>query len=1174
MLKLNTGDSNQLAVERAIKKAKLSDLKRNLQLYFGFISKDQISEALALRQVIGARNRQQFDQGVTSGAVTDIASIQAAARNIRVETNQNLVQVFSDIVDDGDDARKMLDNNGVGTNSIKGKIQESLQQTTDPNLISEYARCINIHYCTDAVDQPRQNLSQIFNANSENRIFFNELENAVPTNNLEVKKRIAVARMEHPLLMPGEKNAELLSVFFNSFPTLELTRATPVMNVKMFSSREMTKNGRLSAITLQKFTEGAVEELPETNSNQALRAMNLASQVTASLFGNTEQNFQNYTITGLELFRAPQTLQNLEAVKAKQNYLAPIIDPMRPLASIKSFSVDIKSSMGLQQTKTGTLEIVLHDRSRLGEFADFVKPDRYGTSFIEIEYGWSHPDPLDADNPYANLLNLTRTREHYNIVTSTLNFDEVGQVNITLNLLTRGSAESTEMSIIGPEAAGTIQTQIRRIQELARVVNQLSEAVFPQNNGNGGEAGTTFRQEIRGVQALSAAQDAVNNLVIPNSLLNEAATLRSYLQSVAGTNSTISTSANNLRETIDNLIGQVTSQGGRATRNTTGVIGELQTTVNQQIRDILQGINNVGNQPTNKSNWYNDTFLKTLGNGYVWSKLIETNGRILSIDSDHQDETIAPNLGNQLLTGNESASAGPRSGGLNINSWTNKKVVSLGTLITAFVAKPLAELVDDNGFAKFAEVQVLFYNFNNKASLMSRCNISQFPVSTKFFAREYSRLRLENVSRAVNLSINEFINFIATRIVDDVMNPAYKISDLYKSEQDQRTVVDARTFDVQMLQRMTEYNIGRHPDFVMPQITFEVEAVPMSEQNGKTILKIHIYDRTCSSKSSFRELLALGTNNFMASLSSIPGSAEQAGALLNTVTTPSGSQTVQQRRDNISRNWSELYSSIISEASGSNLIRQIGVGPNNAPEYQYVGGPQRLKQLVMKNVPHIIYGAMGTTIKSANLSSVSDSLLSSMHMRRSVNANPILPNGAQSGGVPLTLYPLELTMTSVGCSMLRIGQEVFIDFNTNTSADNIYVILGVQHKVEAGSFETTIKFNAIDAFGQYRNLVDQLNKSSETLRSLGQAMQPQQQQNQVARPTPAPAPAASRAAARPRRVQNNNNNNAGNQAAISQAAPTPPPPPAAPPPPNPCEQSTRLYSGQLVEPVTRAPISS
>ena len=124
---------------------------------------------------------------------------------------------------------------------------------------------------------------------------------------------------------------------------------------------------------------------------------------------------------------------------------------------------------------------------------------------------------------------------------------------------------------------------------------------------------------------------------------------------------------------------------------------------------------------------------------------------------------------------------------------------------------------------------------------------------------------------------------------------------------------------------------------------------------------------------------------------------------------------------------------------------------------------------------------MGTTIKTATIGSQSDPALNTINMQRSLNASPLLPNGQQVVGVPLSVYPVELNVTCTGCTLLRYGQELFFNYNTNTSIDNIYYITGLQHKIEAGSFETTNKFTAVDSFGRYRSLRSQLNTAQKTL---------------------------------------------------------------------------------------------
>jgi hypothetical protein len=1070
---------------RARKNQRLSELKRYFRRYYGFITTGDIATALSLRQVIRERETTPAATGATSiigsRTATNAADVREAAIDARLRSDPRLVPVFEILMDGDNSSTKPI----LQTSGSVGSVMSELNNLANgnPANISDIARCVKIHYCNEAVSTPGGSNPQ---ARLENNVYFPNLSRAVPVlpeeqSQADFKNRIVALRMDHPLLMSGEKNAELLTVFFNSVPTLEFTRATPVLNIKFFSTRQTIQDQKLSAITLQKFVEGARDIGQPTPSNVSLYAFARSNQIpTGSVNGNRRSavNFDTYTVTGLELFRMPQSMQNVEGSKQTENHLAPIIDPFRPLASIKSFSVEVRSAYGLQGTRTATLEIVLHDRSRMAEFADFVKPDRFGETFLEVEYGWLHPDTEENVNPYADLLNLTRSVEHFTIITSNFNFDEVGQVNITLNLIGRGTAESTELSIVGEAASGRIQTQIRQIERLSQTINRLGAVVFPNQNGN--SENSTHRREVRGLQGLSAAGDATNNLVLSGETLRNLRDLRATLNDRAQ-NARLRGPSTELQTSIDRLIGPITG------RNPTGpgedrLLASVSQTLNAEIRQILNRINQVSNnsRPT-ADNYYNDVFLAGIPI-LAWNYIKTYIGRVREPARGSSEN---PNTDNQLpSTGNNRSSALPA--GLTLENLTGgpTNVFSLGTLITAFVAKPLAALKNSDGTPKFKEVQLYFYNFNNKAGWMSRCNISQFPVQVSYFIREYGRMRMENASRAVNLSVNEFLNFITSKIVDDVMNPAYGINTLYRINNEGQVEAITRNFDSQMRYNMERANISGHPDFVPPQVTFETEALPATRSDpsaaSETILKIHIFDKACSPNNAYRELLTLATDNVLGTLSSYPGNTEQREANEQLARTQEGGN---QNISDLQQNWRNLHNTVVQEVGprGLRLIDEVGTGLNGEPVYRFSGGPQRLKEYIMKGMPHIIYGAMGTAIKTAAVGSQSDPALNTINIQRSLNASPVQPNGQQAGGVPLSVYPVELSMTSLGCPILRYGQEIFVDYNTNTSIDNMYFITGLQHKIEAGSFETTIKFTAVDAFGRYRNLITQLDNAAETL---------------------------------------------------------------------------------------------
>lgn len=1067
---------NQSILTREQKNARLGRIKAELSTYFGFATDQNIAEALEY-----AQNFQSTD--ATNRPLTPLArdAVDTVRSRLDIHTDRDLADIFKVMLDAGSGAQHALGANlpttpNRETVTIGSYISRRVREAAgDTAKLRKLARCVKMHYCAAA------NVSGLASTSGTPgiQILYPDLE-AVGFEDAELKRRVVAFRVEHPMLVPGNKNAELLSLFFNAYPTIEFTRATPVLNIKVYSDRPAIQDGRLGAVSLQKFLEGATSVF----NNPVMQAQALANEVPSAPYavgqyraGSETPIPANYSTVGMEIFTAPQTLVNVDATKNTANYLAPVIDPFRPLASIKSFDVEVRSAVGLISTKTAKLEIILHDRSRLGEFADLVKPDRYGSSFLEIEYGWSHPDGLAANNPFADVLNLTRNKDHFNIVNSSFSFDEVGQVTISLNLCTRGASEVTEVSIAGNQTR--LREQLTAMERISREVNRLSDQVFGQqaatpstadsSSPSSARTSSNRRQEIRGQQMLTAAGDSTSFLLLTPELFTSLRQLRDTLGRRAGASQTSRAAARELLQQINGLVGTSNNSVG-------GVVGGLQATVNEDISSALSRINastSLGGRVSDP--FGNDIFLREMP-AIPRSKLL--SGRTIR-------ERFAGTAAD-ATTSNRQVIARTTSGrpvGTTIAS--DRGIISLGTLFMAFVAKPLAKVQAPDGTFKFDEVQVFFHNFNNKAGPMSHCNISQFPIYTDFFAREYARLRLESSSRAVNMTAAEFVAFMANRMVDDPMNPAYGIGDLYRRSTTRETL-EARyrgdEFNRLMQGIMRQTNIGQSQDFVMPQITMEIEALPAVQDESRTILRLHLYDKACSPNSSLRELLTLSTDNLLSTLSAYPGdsaaiSAQIRAAHADNSQAPSDHALLQ--------NWSSIHRTIVETAARPpyNLITAIpGVDGGNTT-YRFTGGPKKLKELVMRYVPHIIYGCMGTAVKNASLSSNQNSLLSTINMQRSLNSTPVEPNGEQAGGVPLSIYPVELTVTTFGCNLARYSQELFVDFNTNTTADNIYYITGLTHKIESGVFETSLKLTPNDAFGQYRNLVGQLNTAQSALRN-------------------------------------------------------------------------------------------
>jgi hypothetical protein len=133
-----------------------------------------------------------------------------------------------------------------------------------------------------------------------------------------------------------------------------------------------------------------------------------------------------------------------------------------------------------------------------------------------------------------------------------------------------------------------------------------------------------------------------------------------------------------------------------------------------------------------------------------------------------------------------------------------------------------------------------------------------------------------------------------------------------------------------------------------------------------------------------------------------------------------------------------------------------------------VGSNQFIKDIVSKTVPTIRFGANGTTIISANLSSKTNSLVTTHNMLNSKNANSkSSPNGSGDLGIPLRVIPAQLNMTTKGCPLSTMAQNYFIDFQTGTTLDNLYILTHFVHSFSPGKFETQWTFGYSDGYGVF-----------------------------------------------------------------------------------------------------------
>lgn len=830
---------------------------------------------------------------------------------------------------------------------------------------------------------------------------------------------LSVMKVNNVRITPNQKNINSIVVFLNGMPTTELSRAMPYLEIQLLlPGSPISQNGRLQNVSLFRHLEGNVEIDPDSGSTRSVLALATKTTNTDSL-GGEEPNEQNtaYTSTGMEIFTAPQTLTNGGGSFNDPNRVNPILDKFAPFLSLKEFTVDVAPSTGLMSFKTARLSFILHDRSRLAEIADLIRPDLYARTEIMAEYGWIHPD-ADVSGPtitnhYAELLNAMRCREKYGIVNSSLTFED-GLVNITLDLAMRGGTDVAS-EVISTDESGAVNQVLRTIRELSEAVGNYRRRIFGQTAG-------PSSVEVRGIQILDAAEDARGNIILDRNLQDQ---LRQFQRTLAqrGRGPVGSEPARQLAETLNQLY---QNDGG-------GAAGQLRRTVQDAIRTkmlrLAAGVDPFIRADSLESHPYTS---RTRG-GSLLAQRRDAEGR--------RDTRTGQRLENELV-------------GI-------PQEVSLAKLLTLFVGEPLAMT------RKFDDIQFIFYPFNSGAGFARNLNIGSFAVDTRYFYENYNRLRLDSVSRSANMSLRDFLQFITNTVIDDHGAKSYGLFGLFRrvTQDGGGATTEASVDSVELQNRIERLLVGVTPDasFRMPQVDFYLEALPQrinregsTTDSGtlKTILRIHVFDRQMTAYETQGSLIASAREEEIRNISGIPFIAGGDGGVVQ-------SQTAEAN-------------AILSAASSANLVEKIP-GSNM---FRITGGTSVLKEFLRRTMPYIIYGTGGTTIKTANLTSIQDAALSTVNMLRSFQQTQLEPNGEQPGGLPLQIIPAELSLSVFGCPLVDFAQQFFIDFQTGTSVDNIYAVVGVTHRISQGEFITELRMAPLDAYGTYRSLADRVNNAA------------------------------------------------------------------------------------------------
>ena len=855
-------------------------------------------------------------------------------------------------------------------------------------------------------------------------------------------------------------NASRLQVFLNFIPTLEMSRCVPYFDMKVISNAAaVTEDGDADGLSQIKFLlpnpngdieganksiAGGIEvDIRDEDNNLDKESTKENPNINSTFLSKKVQR----TVAGMELFTSPQTLVNADedffepVVGSDQGNLSnsaiPILDKFRPFMTIKDFSVSVTPAYGAAGYKSAKLAMVLHDRSRLSQVAAFVQPDLYGNTELLIEWGWSHPDGQNGvDNPVGRFLNGLRRSEKFGIVNSSFTFTPDGQVDINLELFTKGAIDHESAMI---SESGTNNAMI----ELRKIVKQANEAYQKVTKGQ-------LVKDVLGTTVIRAASST-------SSALNMSAKSKKEISSFISKNRNSPTQS--LKELADALYTLYGSDG------TDGVVSENISTVKKVMENNIKILKN-------KKDPFASPFPMKGGASENFKNTIIPRGPGVPASG-------YVSLGKLLMTYVGKAYA------------TKQKYNEVQFIFYCFNDK--AGYFRHHNISQFPiKIEDLEDEFKASAGEDSDMSVNQFigMINGNFIEnRLYEPWGLRDVLGTVYEYVYEEEDGKKTdkKVIDEnTGKPKIQIKPNAKDD-DKADLNDRITQAIK-----GAYPVGSDVVMKMPKLEIRYDTAPalVPDSNGNyvqdddaTVLRIYVYDKQASPVSPQETLYSLVgdeplVTNWSEGLETV-GSEKLSGQF--------GNQEFSANHDKfLARQMSDAEKSGVIRAEQFCIKYESVDGqstelppPYNGKLYVVNGHLGRLREYLRSRSTSAIVGSEYSPIIAANLSSIHDPGLSTIKMKQFSNDTAGIVVGGSDYGIPTMIQPAELSIDMIGNPLMNFTEKIFIDFNTSTNADSYYYVNGIEHKLSNGSFKTNIKMIQDWSFEQFRSPASVIEKAAQ-----------------------------------------------------------------------------------------------
>lgn len=864
--------------------------------------------------------------------------------------------------------------------------------------------------------------------------------NKNPENPYKLKNPSIVSILyNEPKYRFGNRNDTEMSLFFNIFTNLDIAKSYPYVNISVKMPTVIDSGFRKKVFqtsTINQFLFGTIDN-DSTSKNFDLFGSNLQTNVNEDLSLSTGMN--------MSLFTMPQTYNNFNEKSIGQsksdifdnNRINPVLDISRPLATIKSIDFVTSPTYGLKGHKQATLDLVVHDRSRLADVAPFIKPDTYGVSGPEfiIDYGWSHINGDISSDPKARIINSMKIKERYNIIQSSSTINADGQANIKLTLSQVGNNAFKSIIVKKSQTAGiinVINVSKQKIINLIKTINRINRknkaGIFYHFDNEFSENITVTPVSRKFKKLDEKTKDVLTKAL---SEINKAFVFRS-------TNITkyFSLSPEELQD--ENII-----EFDQKINDNIDLHEEYFNSIKNHLIEIKSNTEKltetIKEEKDKLDTEYDQIFGKTLDDPYIDKEHIK---KILPtiFKGDEVDAILEEHYGPIL-----------------------KRYVSFGKVVTYFVSNYMSTL------GRFDEIQLIFHTVNSQAALMRYRNIASFIIE-KEKLKEFFSNDLFNPESNVKYSIEGLLTRIIREFIFDESQPGYGLSTIH-DKKDKKSDKDFREEIKKSLSRI----YGRDDDLIFKRANVKVflDCLSPSEPDissinseDKTVLRLNFIDKNDDPYNSINQIIKKASNN-----------NDIVRINREIVKNKIKNKKNKTKVDNIEEEDIKVIREILKDK-----IETTGTG-NNREIIVSLEELKNIKHNLKSMIPSVTVGAENSPIRtaSATLSTAGD--LNTIFMNRG-SKNYKVKGVKFDADLPLRVVPSQITMKMLGCPFINFGQYIFLDFLTGTNIDNAYTVTSMNHSIKPGSFETTVVFGqgSAQAYSEHYSGIESVTKFLERIK--------------------------------------------------------------------------------------------